>query len=133
MGGSVGNISFADDLFWVTEPKRPSLISEKRALDGTVVQSWLSSQASQIDEQHTFRFTWVPRSTVQALRNLKKLKTTFTLKTSSGSSSLTCRFIASEDAIDAKPVPPEDFFSSDAVEGTPLDLWNGEIKVWVRR
>jgi len=131
-GSGITTIDFRDDLHWVSEGENEEIMSEKTALDGTRVQSWLTAQSGQVDSEHKFKFTWEPRSTIQTLATIKEAKSSFYLKTSASATALLCRF-AKSSPLTKSLVAKSDFLSPDAAEGNPTDLYSGELHLLVRQ
>lgn len=135
MGGIVGGVVLDDDLFWVTQFQRKGLGSAKRGLDGTVAISSLVTPGSAVQQIHRFKFTWVTRTQLQAMRNVYRNGQPFTIvtSTSGGHSISNCLPLPFEDdGFTYEPIvgsTPE-FYSYDAVEGGAIDLFNGELKVY---
>jgi hypothetical protein len=130
MGGRIGSIVLDDPLYWVTEKTTMTLGTEKRALDGSVVQSYLTAVFS-VSTKHTFRFTWISYANLQSIKELIKGKSSFMINVTDTSASIgPCRF-ASDEPLAYKPVVDEEFFSPEEVKEGPLDLYNGEIHVWI--
>lgn len=131
MGGSIGAIQLDDPLYWVTKHQQTMLGCEKRALDGSIVQTWVTG-TSKGDHKHIFRFTWITGAQLDSIKALIATRNSFNVKcTESSAAKGPCRFLL-EEPLEYKPVPPEEFFSQEEVSGTPLDLYNGEIRVWLR-
>lgn len=141
MSASIGGVTLEYSLNWETQNIPLVPIIEKRALDGTIVQSYLQGQAATIDEPHTFKFNWITAAQLASIMALIKTKATFSISCSSSGPSLAgCRFRGS-DPIKYDAVINDEFFSPadlavyKAASGndSPLDLYNGSIDVWVRR
>ena len=130
MGSRIGSVALGDPLYWVTEKLSTTLGTEKRALDGPVIQSYVS-QSSNVHTKHTFRFTWITYSQLEAIKNLIQSRSSFSIQVTGTSAVISpCRFTRDE-PLSYKPVVSEDFFSPEEVKGGPVDLYNGEIHVWI--
>lgn len=133
MGSSIGGVTLDYSLHWPTQNVPLVPIVEKRALDGTVIQSYLQGQAATIDEEHTFEFTWITSGQLASIMALIKNKSTFTISCSiTGPTVTNCRFRGTS-PIKYDSVVNDEFFVAADANGTDLDLYNGSIDVWVRR
>lgn len=141
MGSLIGVVTLDYSLNWETQNIALVPIIEKRALDGTIIQSYLQGQASTIDEPHTFKFNWVTATQLAAIMALVKTKLAFTIScSSSGPNLIECRFRGS-DPVKYKAVVDDEYFSPADLaiyktvhdKDSPLDLYNGSIDVWVKR
>jgi hypothetical protein len=133
MSALVGTVILDDDLYWVTQFQDVGMSAKKTTLSGAIVVSRMkfSSITGSTDQEHTFEFFWATGKQVAQMRSLFLDLTAITIIPciELGPSLLGCVPIA--DGFKASPVVSKDFMSHARIKGTPLDLYNGELRLVV--
>jgi len=125
----IGATTFRYSLKWPEKDKPTVVGMDFPVRDGDVV-SVTPTNVSQGGVVAKLYFKWERRSTVEALFNMWKLRTTYTMKPEDNdASTYTIRFMAVGGVTNVK----HSAFNEDApvadVVSTSLDLWDGEINV----
>ena len=129
MGGSIGGATFQFDVYWSTQFEANPMASEKTAVDGTRVT--VMTGPLNRGDVHVFKFTWATQAQLEILKGLAANPTqTFSINLGAGGTTVTGRCVA-KGALKYKPVANYKGFTDGQVQGTPRDLYDGEIKVIV--
>lgn len=127
MGGSIGAVSFPYNLYFVDEYEPAPIRFEDMGFDGTIMQIIVGGTAQLARK---IRFEWITQDQLDTLKGYAETGQRYTVNLGGTGGSHVIRFL-SKNAITYRPVPPEDGFTHQDVDGTALDLYNGEMNVYV--
>jgi hypothetical protein len=127
MAITLGAISFWQPLVWKNKSKPVVIGSDVRARDGEII----SIRGTDITQHQyaTLAYEWEPWSTVVTLRTYWAAGGTYTMKPEDGATTYTVRFQAQDGVTEPKHVAFGTDVAPDAMAGTYLDYWSGEINV----
>jgi hypothetical protein len=127
----IGATTFRYSLKWVLKGQPTVVGADFHVRDGDVV-SVTPTNVSQNAVAATLKFKQERRATVEALFNMWKLRTTYTMKPEDNdATTYTIRFMADNGVTNVRHSAFDDDAPIADVVSTSLDLWDGEINVLI--